>query len=51
MTDSQPSVKGTCLGLGDSKDQYFPLKVSLVNEVLKLSLGVDHSAALCKSWA
>ena len=43
--------KGKCLGLGDAKDQYFPLKVSLVNEVLKLSLGVDHSAALCKPWA
>ena len=43
--------KGKCLGLGDAKDQYFPLKVSLVNEVSKLSLGVDHSAALCKPWA
>lgn len=42
--------KGKCLGLGDDKDQYFPLKVSLVNEVLKLNLGVDHSAALCKPW-
>ena len=42
--------KGSCLGLGDHHDQFFPLKVSLAHEVKKVSLGVDHTAALAKPW-
>eukprot|EP00095_Tigriopus_kingsejongensis_P008606 maker-scaffold460_size165339-snap-gene-0.29 protein:Tk08606 transcript:maker-scaffold460_size165339-snap-gene-0.29-mRNA-1 annotation:"hypothetical protein DAPPUDRAFT_304656" len=31
--------KGSCLGLGNSDDQYFPLKVSIPGRVRKLSMG------------
>lgn len=36
-----------CLGLGNVKDQFFPLKVAVGAMVKKVSCGVDHSAALC----
>lgn len=36
-----------CLGLGNVKDQFFPLKVAVGAVVKKISCGVDHSAALC----
>ena len=44
-----------CLGLGGSKtsellrDQFFPLRVECPASVMKVSLGVDHTVALCKS--
>jgi hypothetical protein len=43
--------RSSCLGLGDWKDQYFPLKVSLGAEVKKVSLGVEHTGVLGKPWA
>lgn len=39
-----------CLGLGHPLDQYFPFRVSITAEVLKVSCGVDHMAALCRSY-
>ncbi len=38
-----------CLGLGFEEDQFFPFKVNLGGSVKKVSLGLDHSVALCKS--
>ncbi|XP_035207669.1 RCC1-like G exchanging factor-like protein isoform X2 [Stegodyphus dumicola] len=43
--------RSDCLGLGREKDQYFPYKVAVPAEVLKISCGVDHTAALCRSFA
>ena len=40
--------KGNCLGLGFHEDQYFPFKVNFGGKVTKVSLGIDHSLALCK---
>jgi alpha-tubulin suppressor-like RCC1 family protein len=40
----------SCLGLGDWKDQFFPFKVNMGGSVTKISLGIDHSAALCKPY-
>ena len=43
--------KGGCLGLGDHRnDQFFPFKVNMGGEVQKISLGIDHSIALCKPY-
>ena len=42
--------KERCLGLGDHQDQYFPFKVNMGGEVKKVSLGFDHSLALCKPY-
>ena len=42
--------KGGCLGLGDYKDQFFPFKVNLGGPVTKVSLGIDHTLALCKPY-
>lgn len=42
--------RARCLGLGDDKDQFFPLKVNLGGSVRRASLGVDHTVALCKRW-
>lgn len=39
-----------CLGFGNRKDQYFPLKVAISARVLKISCGVDHTLALCKAF-
>lgn len=39
---------GGCLGLGHIKDQYFPVRVAIAGEVLKVSCGVDHMAALVR---
>lgn len=45
-----------CLGLGggfkpeNHKDQFFPLRVATSGGVLKVSLGVDHTLALCRSF-
>ncbi|KAG7160373.1 RCC1-like G exchanging factor-like protein-like [Homarus americanus] len=39
---------GGCLGLGHTKDQYFPLRVSIGGQVIKVSCGVDHTAAMVK---
>ncbi|XP_055381546.1 RCC1-like G exchanging factor-like protein [Condylostylus longicornis] len=36
-----------CLGLGHSKDQFFPFKTTINAKVKKLSCGVDHNLALC----
>jgi len=41
---------GSCLGLGDNEDQYFPLKVNMGGHVTKVSLGFDHSIAMCKPY-
>ncbi|XP_063235574.1 RCC1-like G exchanging factor-like protein [Bacillus rossius redtenbacheri] len=42
--------RGGCLGLGHVKNQFFPLRVSVSASVIKVSLGVDHTMALCKSF-
>lgn len=42
--------KGDCLGLGEPHNQYFPFKVNLGGKVNKVSLGIDHSLALCKPY-
>lgn len=39
-----------CLGLGHRLPQYFPFRVSIAAEVLKVSCGNDHMAALCRSY-
>lgn len=39
-----------CLGFGNTKDQFFPLKVGVSGSVVKLSCGVDHTLALCKPF-
>lgn len=39
-----------CLGLGHEKDQYFPYKALVGAKVEKISCGVDHTVALCKSF-
>ncbi|CAB3241174.1 unnamed protein product [Arctia plantaginis] len=39
-----------CLGLGHTKDQYFPLKVSIGAHVLDVACSVDHSVATCKPF-
>ncbi|CAK9828632.1 RCC1-like G exchanging factor-like protein [Anthophora retusa] len=38
------------LGLGDVKDQFFPLKVNVGAQVKKVACGVDHTVALCKPF-
>ena len=38
------------LGLGHSKDQYFPLKVNVGAQVKKVACGVDHTVTLCKPF-
>ena len=40
--------RGSCLGLANKLDQFFPLRVSLTNDVTDLSIGVDHMSALAK---
>ena len=42
--------RSSCLGLGDWRNQYFPLRVNCGAEIKKISLGVDHSCALAKPW-
>jgi len=39
------------LGLGHRDDQFFPFKVAVPAEVLKLEYGVDHTVALCRAFA
>lgn len=39
-----------CLGLGHEKDQFFPYKAQLGAKVQRVTCGVDHSIALCKSF-
>lgn len=38
------------LGLGDLKDQYFPLKVNIGAQPKIVACGVDHSIALCRPF-
>ena len=42
--------KDFSLGLNHNKNQYFPLKVALPCRVQKLSVGVDHTIAICTSY-
>ncbi|XP_059613989.1 RCC1-like G exchanging factor-like protein [Phlebotomus argentipes] len=42
--------KHGCLGLGNTKDMFFPFKTALGAKVLKISCGVDHTVALCKAF-
>ncbi|CAB3373414.1 Hypothetical predicted protein [Cloeon dipterum] len=42
--------KDGCLGLGNMRDQPFPLRVSIGATVLKVSCGVDHMAAVCSPY-
>lgn len=42
--------KSGALGLGNLKDQYFPLKVSVPGEVDSVCCGYDHTAAILKSY-
>ncbi|GAB1606706.1 RCC1-like G exchanging factor-like protein [Argonauta hians] len=39
------------LGLGDRKDQFFPLRVSMPVEVIDVWCGVDHMIAQCRSFS
>lgn len=39
-----------CLGLGNTNDQHFPLKVAIGAHVLKVACSVDHSVAVCKPF-
>ncbi|XP_003740298.1 RCC1-like G exchanging factor-like protein [Galendromus occidentalis] len=39
-----------CLGLGHEKNQMFPLKVNIAVRVAKVSIGVDHMAAITQSY-
>ncbi|XP_055625701.1 RCC1-like G exchanging factor-like protein [Toxorhynchites rutilus septentrionalis] len=39
-----------CLGFGNQKDQFFPLKVAVSARVVTISCGVDHTLALCKAF-
>lgn len=39
-----------CLGLGHDKDQFFPYKAMVGAKVEKVSCGVDHTIAICKSF-
>lgn len=39
---------GGCLGLKHTKDQPFPLRVCIGGQVVKVSCGVDHMAAMVK---
>ncbi|KAG8230784.1 hypothetical protein J437_LFUL011348 [Ladona fulva] len=39
------------LGLGHTKDQFFPMKVAVGAAALKVSCGIDHTLALCKPFA
>lgn len=39
-----------CLGLGNKKDQQFPLRVSIGAHVMKVSCSVDHTVAICKPF-
>lgn len=42
--------RGSCLGLGHEKDQYFPYKVAIGAHCLKIACGVDHTLAYCKPF-
>ena len=42
--------RSSCLGLGDWRNQYFPLRVNCGGQITKISLGIDHSCALAKPW-
>lgn len=42
--------RSACLGLSDEIDRYFPLKVALGAQVLKIDCGVDHTVAFCKGF-
>lgn len=39
-----------CLGLGHDNDQFFPYKAHVGAKVDRVSCGVDHTIALCKSF-
>ncbi|KAJ2948174.1 hypothetical protein O0L34_g9982 [Tuta absoluta] len=39
-----------CLGIGHSKDQEFPLKVSVGAHVLSVHCSVDHTIAMCRPY-
>lgn len=39
-----------CLGLGHEKDQFFPFKAMVGAKVQRVTCGVDHTIALCKSF-
>lgn len=38
------------LGLGHTKDQFFPLRVAVGAQVRKVACGVDHTVTLCKPF-
>jgi alpha-tubulin suppressor-like RCC1 family protein len=42
--------RSACLGLGHILDQYFPYKVQVPAEVVKIGCGVDHMVVLCKAF-
>lgn len=42
--------RAACLGLSNTKDQYFPLKVPIGAMVQKIECGVDHTVAYCKPF-
>lgn len=39
-----------CLGLGHKLDQFFPYKVLVPAEVMKIACGVDHINGICKAF-
>lgn len=42
--------RGSCLGLGKKKDQFFPFKVAIGAHCLKVACGIDHTLAYCKPF-
>lgn len=42
--------RSACLGLGTESDRFFPLKVALGAQVLKIDCGVDHTVSFCKAF-
>ncbi|KAK0044894.1 Williams-Beuren syndrome chromosomal region 16 protein [Biomphalaria pfeifferi] len=39
-----------CWVLGKNKNQFFPLRISLPAQAVKMACGLDHMVALCKSF-
>jgi len=42
--------RGGCLGLNTDEDRFFPMKVAMGGRVKHISMGVDHTVAVAKTW-
>ncbi|KAL1140993.1 hypothetical protein AAG570_000919 [Ranatra chinensis] len=40
-----------CLGIGHTRDQYFPYKVALSAHALSVSCGMDHTMVICRPFS